>query len=236
MKQLFETILPSDVIEYHKQLDPDLWHNDKLDNEIEQKMKLIAHEFFDYLNLPSNVTLYDIIFTGSEGNFNWTEKSDLDLHLIVDFSSLSPNHELVQDYFNAKKTLWNSTHTITIRGRSVELYVQDIHDKIDATAIWSVKNSKWIKHPKYNPFIISKDFNPLTQQLIEIINNVLESNDRSQIEYVLDQLYAIRQNGLDKGGEGSPGNLAFKVIRSIGLLDQMKKIIQKDQSEELSLI
>ena len=51
--------------------------------------------------------------------------SDIDLHILLDFKEVNDNVDLVKDYFNAVKALWNYLHDIRIKGYEVEVYVQD---------------------------------------------------------------------------------------------------------------
>ena len=69
-------------------------------------MLMIADDFFETLNVGW-VDIDDIILTGSLANFNWSKFSDVDLHILVDFGEVDENEELVKEYFNSKKNLWN---------------------------------------------------------------------------------------------------------------------------------
>ena len=59
--------------------------------EIGNKLIQIAKDFFASLKFPKNTEILDIKFTGSLANYNWTESSDIDLHLVVDLNKLSNN-------------------------------------------------------------------------------------------------------------------------------------------------
>ena len=57
-----------------------------------------------YQTGKDNITiLKDIKLTGSLANFNWSKFSDVDLHLVIDFSQITDNEKFAKDYFDAKK-------------------------------------------------------------------------------------------------------------------------------------
>ena len=67
--------------------------DNKLKPEIREKLLIIAQDFFDSLELPEGTILRDIKLTGSLANFNWSKFSDVDLHLVLDFSEIADNEE-----------------------------------------------------------------------------------------------------------------------------------------------
>ena len=99
----------------------DVWVDNKLKPEIREKLLKIAQDFFDSLELPEGTILRDIKLTGSLANFNWSKFSDVDLHLVLDFSKIADNEEFAKDYFMAKKNLWNNAHDVDIFGYPVEV-------------------------------------------------------------------------------------------------------------------
>ena len=89
--------------------------------------------------------------TGSLCNYNWSTYSDIDLHIVIDFSEISDKKDLVQEYFDAKKNEWNNSHTnLTIHNFNVELYVEDIVNDSVRGGIYSLEQNKWIKKPSYD--------------------------------------------------------------------------------------
>ena len=82
----FQKILDSFSIK--DTLNPKVWENPKEPNNAVMKPKVrkalmrIAEEFINYLG--DDVFVDDIHLTGSLSNFNWSEFSDFDLHIIVD--------------------------------------------------------------------------------------------------------------------------------------------------------
>jgi hypothetical protein len=105
-------------------LNPKVWENP--DNpkkatmipKVKEALERIAEEFVDYLG--DNVFVEDVVLTGSLSNFNWSEFSDFDLHVIVDMDEYGDEDELYKELFNLKKQLFNTNHNIKIFGYDVE--------------------------------------------------------------------------------------------------------------------
>lgn len=147
-----EVKVPSDVLNSFKtksELNQDIWKDNKLNPKVRTKLLKIAKDFFDSLDLPENVKMVDVIFTGSLANYNWSKFSDIDLHIVLDFKDINGDQKFKEDFFYAYKSLWNQDHDITVYGYPVELYAQDRTAKLTASAsVYSVKNDKWIIEPK----------------------------------------------------------------------------------------
>jgi len=154
-----EVNIPSDVLNSFRindTLNQEIWDGDKLIPEIKNKLTKIATDFYNELNLPEEVKLKDIIFTGSLANYNWSSFSDVDLHVVLDFSKLEGAETFKEDFFYSQKALWNQNHDITIKSFPVEIYAQDVSAKLVATAVYSIKFDKWVLKPEREKFKINK--------------------------------------------------------------------------------
>ena len=90
-----------------KELNPKFWNkNNELEPKIREKLLKIAEDFFNSLEIEG-IQLEDITLTGSLSNYNWSEFSDVDLHILVDFDRLEVDEDTLKDYFRAKQTVWN---------------------------------------------------------------------------------------------------------------------------------
>jgi len=88
------------------------------------------------------------ILTGSICNFNWSEYSDIDLHIVVDFKKVDKRVEFVEEYFKSKKNAWNNEHeSLEIYGYKVELYVEDIDAETESGGIYDLEGNEWLKKP-----------------------------------------------------------------------------------------
>ena len=131
----------------HNKLSSKLWEDDmKMKKEVRNQLIKIADAFMDYLGVTIDVK--DITLTGSYANYNYTPYSDIDLHLIVDYSQLTGVNDLAKEFFHAKKSFWNNRHDIKIKGIEVELYAQDETEPHSSTGVYSIEYDKWIIKPK----------------------------------------------------------------------------------------
>ena len=71
---------------YKEELNTSFWENGKFDPHIREKLLMIADDFYSALKFTAKIQ--DIQLTGSLANYNWTDKSDLDVHVLVDFDEI----------------------------------------------------------------------------------------------------------------------------------------------------
>ena len=133
-------------------LNPKIWENPKEPNESvmipkdRQALMRIAEKFIEYLGDDDFVE--DIHLTGSLANFNWSEFSDFDLHVIVDLQQYENQSELYKELFNLKKQVFNDKHNIKIFGYDVELYAQNAEEPHYSSGVYSIMNNEWVNTPK----------------------------------------------------------------------------------------
>ena len=121
-KQLEEEVAP-ESFDTHEVLEPGIWQLGELNKKIRVTLLKIAQDFID--GLPVEVDVGDITLTGSIANYYWSNYSDVDLHIIVDFLSVDENRVLVKSFFDNARMRWNDKHNIRIKGYDVEIYVED---------------------------------------------------------------------------------------------------------------
>jgi len=224
----------SDAIKFHTELNPKLWHNSKLDPAVKKQLLIIAADFMDELGIY-DIDVEDITVSGSNAAFTYTPHSDLDLHILVDMSKL-PNDEVYRELFQAKKTLYNDSHDITIHGVPVELYVQDTNQPVVSLGEYSILNDRWIKIPKKRKATLDQAATKAKYDtLSDLIKLAMKTHDSNRVSNVLKMIKRYRQAGLSKGGEFSPENLAFKIIRTQGAIDALYALRDKLHSEELTI-
>jgi hypothetical protein len=214
---------------HHHVLNPLLWDNNRLRLEVRAKLLEIARHFALYLNVP-RLYLKDVTLSGSSAGYNYSDYSDIDLHLVV--SKTDGNEEL----FTAKKNLYNSQHDLRIQGIPVELYVQPADQPHRSAGIYSVLDDRWINEPVHEePTIDPKDIKSKARSYAGQINIAIRSNDIDLCRKTMDDLKRLRQAGLETNGEQSVENLAFKLLRARGQIDKLRKYITKLESAKLSL-
>jgi hypothetical protein len=209
------------------ELNSDIWKDDKLNPKVRTKLLKIAKDFFDGLDLPSEVKMRDVIFTGSLANYNWSKYSDIDLHVVLDFTQIEGEDKFKEDFFYAQKSLWNKEHDITVFDYPVEIYAQDIKAKMVATAVYSVKNDKWILKPKREEFKINKKLIKQKADIfIDKLKDIRKDYEENKLQSVVDKVTSLkdkikkyRTTGLEDGGEFSLENLVFKALRRTPFMD-----------------
>lgn len=118
--------LLKESIEKHETLNPKLFdENNKLLPEVREKLLEIAKEFTDKIN-EDNVAfnIQEIKIVGSNCSYNYTDKSDIDMHIQVETASLEDNNNLYPIIYDLYRSLWSKKYSPTIKGIPVELFVE----------------------------------------------------------------------------------------------------------------
>ena len=126
------------TFQYHDSLNPVAWSGLELKPEVRLHLLRTAREFVRYLDLPA-LNIHDIILVGSNANYNWNQYSDFDVHVLAEYDSI--NCDAAAALFKAKKDLWNQNHDVTIYGYDVELYVQDVNEKLKSQGQFSLMHN-----------------------------------------------------------------------------------------------
>ena len=233
-KFLLEAIEDSDIdlpsMEIKDSLNMNVWQSeDRIKNEISSRLIQIAIDFLESIGIEQDI-INDIILTGSLANYNWTEFSDIDLHILLDYRNVDENTELVKEFFNAKKADWNKVHQIMIKGHEVEIYVQDVHEPHISTGIYSLLEEQWIvkpslEVPKINYETIKIKAKSIMDQ-IDRVEELYKKNNFEAAQNVSDLLKGkikrLRRCGLAERGVYSTENIVFKTLRNNGYI---KKIL-----------
>lgn len=223
-------------VKYHNELNPVAWDNKKMRPEVRERLLQIAQLFIAALHIP-NFEARDIVLTGSMCNYNYTKYSDFDLHIIADYRVIDASFDIAEQLYNAKKEVWNDRHDITIGGYDVEMYVEDVNDPPHSQGVFSVQQNKWITTPVYNPPEIDKAAVFAKARMItqEIDRTIADANSGEDFARLKDKIKKMRQGGLEKGGEFSVDNLAFKVLRNTGAMARLYDAENQFTDRELSL-
>jgi hypothetical protein len=220
----------ADIVTVNRRLNPKIWNDDTLDIEVAAKLEDIAEAFREFIGIDLDVVDYTI--TGSNANYTWTDYSDLDLHIIV---KGAPGEE-ARELFNAKKALWAEQHTITIKGLPVECYVQGEDEPHHSTGVYSIIKGRWLVEPKkVKPTLDDAAIEAKKDAVLAQIEQALLSKDLDKLRTVKDKITQMRKAGLERAGEWSVENLVFKILRNLGLIDQITEKIRELEDAELSL-
>ena len=236
---------------YNDELNPKFWtrrvsKDEKkerwvLDPTIRKKLLKIGEEFYEKIDdIVGKAPIYDIQLTGSLANYNYTDFSDLDVHVLVDFDRIDAPKKLIEAAGDGARFAWNVKHDIKMRGHDVEIYLQDSKERPHITGLFSLKNNEWVRKPKFDPPTvnesqvdrksegIAKEINSLQTKLIT--SSSLPKEARSlfkRAKSLKKKISKMRREGLEKGGEFSIGNLAFKKLRTDGYIGKLLDTISQ---------
>ena len=222
----------ADAVKFNDKLNPRIWGTDEhLRPEVRERLLEIAQDFREFLGVK-DLDLKDITISGSNAAYTYTPNSDIDLHLVVNM----PDNEVYRELFDAKKFQYNEQHNIKIGGYDVELYVQDADQPHISQGIYSVINNEWIQVPRRVKAVVD---DTATQNKFETIGHQIEraiaSGSLKSMTQMADKIKKMRQTGLESHGEFGPENLAFKILRTQGLIKKLYDARNDAKDQQLSL-
>ncbi len=236
MKKYFEFVQadfePVKSFHLKDELNPKIWTDFEINDEIRESLLRIAQDFYNSTTLDADIK--DVVLTGSLSNYNWSEKySDYDLHILIDFTEVNEDIELVKKYVDAAKNNFNKEHDIHIKGYEVEVYIQDISEDHNASGMFSLLNNKWLVKPKRVDFEPDDDeIREKGKSVMMLIDDLEEQVDEDKYEQFSEKIKKVwekvrkyRKSGLEsESGEFSLGNLVFKLLRRNGYIEKVMKL------------
>ena len=219
----------------HQTLNPKLWSNQHLHHDVRSALLNIAQDFKKFCGVPFRVT--DVVITGGNANYSYTEYSDIDLHLITDFDSVACDDQEISELFNTKRLLYKQEYDISIRDIPVELYVEDQQHPAVSAGVYSIITNQWRQLPRYTAVKYDAE---TVKYWAEIWQNILKSamktGDLAICRRCLKLLRIYRQLGLNSpGAENSVANLVYKSLRNDRTLIGISRVIDRLHSQQLSL-
>ena len=128
-------------------LNPVFWVEEdntfKIKEDIRQALLKVVEDYADFVDVDLDIE--DVTLTGSLSNYNWSDFSDVDLHIIMDFGG--NKNSLLKKYLDSRRIIWNSIRDVTAKDFDVEIYVQDSNEPHFASGVYSVLNDSWINEP-----------------------------------------------------------------------------------------
>lgn len=221
----------------HDTLNPALFNSDEhLKPEIVNKLMQIVEAFVEDSEVLSMEDVITAHFVGSNASYNYTDKSDIDLHIVVDMSELSSDELMAQIAANGEKALFNKRYDIKLNGFDVEVYVEDMNADVKSNGIYDIFEDEWVRHPEFTSDGKEHfNFDFLLDQAIKTCENKAKGTEPEEIQNYINSLYVMRREALAKGGEPSDGNQVFKELRNLGYLDMLRDRVAQLKSQELSL-
>ena len=228
-EEIKKNLLSKDRFKQHGALSRDIWETpEQVKLKVKLKLKRIANAFLRDHNIDPDA-VEDIYFTGSLAGYNYHPDSDIDLHIVVDFSKVNQDLDMVRDLFNSRRLVWNERHNITILGHEVEIFIEDINEVYDDEdrPVYSLEKDQWVNTPKR----LDKDFDydsaikkagMISHQIglvQELMNQEKFVEAKRQATRIFGRLKRMRKAGLQREGTYSPENIAFKILRKKGEID-----------------
>ena len=226
-----EEEVEEDSFEKQSELEPKFWKDDILNPKVAMRLEKIAQDFLRGLDI--DVEVEDLRFTGSLANYNWSKYSDVDLHLVVDFSKIDEDTQLVKLFFDAARMRWNDLHDIKIYGYEEEIYVEDVGESHRSSGVYSIPTQTWVAEP--NPDDVDIDFATARKKSDDIetqVNLIAHIVDKGKLKAALQSIERLkakirrmRQAGLNSvAKEFSPENIAFKILRRDNILQKLNDL------------
>jgi hypothetical protein len=220
-------------IEYNTVLNPKLWDHNHLKPQVKGALIRIAEDFKEFVEVPFKVL--DIVIAGGNANYNYTGKSDIDLHLIADYDSIECDRTAAE-LFDTKRLLYKRDFDVEIFGIPVELYVED-HRMPAVSSSYSILNDQWIKEPRkdmpeYDDLAVKR----LTRIWTMVLQHAAKTGDLQACRNAVHLLRRFRRLGLNSPeGEFSTANLVYKSLRNADVLKSITTLIDRLHDQELSL-
>jgi hypothetical protein len=203
-----------------------------LRSEVKSTLIKIARDFVDYVDIPFEVS--DLVLTGSQLGYYYTQHSDLDLHLIVDFSTVDCDREAAE-LFDTKRLLYKKQYDINIRGIPVEVYIEDSNFPA-VSATYSLGKDSWINRPSAEAQRIDvKEIEKMTKVWSIVIDHAVKTNDLETARNTVKMLRNYRKLGLKHSGELGIENLVYKTLRNSKIIEKLMKMIGDLHDQGLSL-
>ena len=124
-------------MKFHNTLNDKIWENEQLKPEVSMKLHEIADAFIEFLELSEDAVV-DVVLTGSMCSYNYTQYSDIDLHLKVDFDKVHEDCPIVKGYLWQAKSSFNKNHDISIYGIPVEVYAEGTEEDTVHNGLYSL--------------------------------------------------------------------------------------------------
>ena len=213
------------------------WVGDSLRPEVNEALMKFAEAFAAYVDLDERA-IVDVLLLGGNAGYNYTQYSDLDVHIVVD-PKFIPDCEpdLLDQYYMDKKTLWELTHNITIYGVKAEPYIE--RPKVTrkkSQGVYSLMKKTWIQEPeKVEGEVEEKEIEKKVNNFKTKIDAFIKNENVDGLRELVKKLRDSRSVSLQKYGEYGFENMVFKELRNQGYIDKVRTVVVNLKSKNLSL-
>ena len=223
-----------------------IFDGDKMHDDVRKKLLEISDNFIESLGVE--FFIHDIVLTGSLANYNWSNFSDVDLHIVIDFDEIADGEDnseslktIFKEFFDAKERVFNEKYNLKIKGYDVEIYVQDINQEHVSSGVYSALHNEWVIKPERStPNIDDEKILQKGEEYAKKIDDLIskfESNKdvTNETSNLYKKIKTFRQSGLESGGEYSYENLTFKLLRRNGYIGKILKLRTSLTDKKLSV-
>lgn len=239
------------MIRKHKTLNKKLWKNpEQLKDNISDLMITAVWDFIDYVRCKydmdiRNQDIKDIILYGSNANYFYNNKSDIDICILLDtktleqlYPNLSITKQLKLYYYD-----WTMFHKFKIGKYGIALYFTSIDsqkfgDRYCIGPNYSVLNDKWL----FKPVIISdiewkqiktnskKIYKEFMRDYKNVKKNGFKTQDVTTLFYkiIMDKVQAVR---IHYKQPMSPIYVAYKKIKHKHLNKMLSDVLLKEENK-----
>ena len=243
-------------IKKHKHLDLKLWTDtNELKKIVSEMLMSIVWSYIDNvrgLNAVDvcNSDIKDVFIYGSCANYFYTNKSDIDMCIILDFDKIFKRNPGLKNEQNFKLYYynWAMTHKCKIYGRKIDVSFEDEKNTISPNGryrsgpVYSVMHNRWL----FKPAIISdkeykkieKDSRLVCKQILHDYNVVKKNGFVfKDVQKLYKDIYYAK-NISHKMNLEQPITymyVAFRKIRGMGILDKLRDKMVEIESEHFVL-
>lgn len=222
-------------LERHQQLNPALWTGaGQLRPVVAERLLAIAAAWQRDALIPDGL-VSDVLLVGGNANYNYTSKSDIDVHLLVPLDRLGSPPSLVNEYIKTKTKSWSNSRAIRVAGYRVEVSAYANPIRADQ-GIYSLRQRRWLVTPRQQAVrTITPELRQQAGVYQRTIACLIRNNaPNASFETLLAELKQLRKAGLAQAGEFDPKNLLYKALRNSGDIDAIKTFLQARIDRQLS--
>ena len=183
-------------------------------------------------------------FVGSMASFQWSDESDIDLHIVVDDEEMAEQYnidslELIEILRKMRKEFNDKFY---IMGYEVEFYIQTKNEPFYSNGVYDVEYDTWIKAPQKQEFDKEKvkeakqqatKYKKYIQKKIKQIHKDIKNEEKASKNYEflqdeLDRLVNERNESIRaEGHDATIINMTWKFLQRFKVIKQIKDTIDK---------
>lgn len=197
-----------------------------LDARVAAKARALGERTFQQLGVPG-ATLVDVMFAGSLASYEYTDDSDVDVHVLVEFGPAC-DPKLRDAWLRSVNAGLHLDVGVSYLGRPVQVTVRDSDD--DQGGTWSVLHGAWRHQPVRKPVTFTEAelraqvsaFLHEREQLVFDWSHDTGGFDCDRFKAPQKRMRELRGEGLKAGGVTSLGNMTYRLVRRLGYFEELE--------------